>query len=526
MKKRAESYEKSLTPEIESYRKEYVKASKRDFIPIDLIDLLDHLDSSRLIFLGDFHTFSQGSRNVERLLRKLLRSKEKIILGVEFIHEQYDQIIEQYLNHHITEIEFLESINYKESWRFPWVHYKKFFDLAKTKNIEIVPLNSKGTLKERDERAAQIICGQLEGNPDKKVLVLFGEYHITSNKLPKEVLKIRPKTPLTIIHQNMDSVYWKLERKNIDDDFSIVQFSKDEFALQTSPPWIKYESMIYWYENMISDPEFDLHEYSFENGLMAFNANTNENFVSLCHELSKILDIKVTFGDLEDFNLYDHQSISFVMKKIESLCSPTLINYFRKLIETGKVFRLPGTNTYYTSNYSYNRLTFLAGVHLLAITKKGIDSDSLIKAKNQSEKFFLLLQQYLAGYFCSKIINPYRKCDLYRDIKSQTKDPKNSQTVIKLYQRMIDVIDYHKGKGNIEDILRKQTLAGLNEIARKVGYFLGDFIYEEHFRDSDEPFTLMYNLIFHTNFDEKLFSRLCQHAFLNKDYKKSAKRFF
>ena len=30
----------------------------------------------------------------------------------------------------LTEKEFLESINYHESWKFPWHHYKQFFDYA------------------------------------------------------------------------------------------------------------------------------------------------------------------------------------------------------------------------------------------------------------------------------------------------------------------------------------------------------------------------------------------------------------
>ena len=72
---------------------------------------------------------------------------------MEIVHQKNQEEITRYLNGTITELEFLEGINYHESWRFPWNHYKTFFDLAKKKNFEIIALNSEGTLKERDEIA-------------------------------------------------------------------------------------------------------------------------------------------------------------------------------------------------------------------------------------------------------------------------------------------------------------------------------------------------------------------------------------
>ena len=118
--------------------------------------------------------------------------------------------IESFLKGHLTEKEFLESINYKESWRFPWTHYSELFNLAKEHNLNIYGLNSEGTLEERDEHASKIIAKVIKKNNGSKFLTLFGELHIIPDKLPKKV-KINTSNKFTdlIIHQNLDQIYWR-----------------------------------------------------------------------------------------------------------------------------------------------------------------------------------------------------------------------------------------------------------------------------------------------------------------------------
>ena len=77
------------------------------------------------------------------------------------------QKINSFIKGQITEKEFLEAINYRESWRFPWVHYSELFTLAKEQNISIVGLNSEGTLERRDEHAAKIISKTIHKHQER-----------------------------------------------------------------------------------------------------------------------------------------------------------------------------------------------------------------------------------------------------------------------------------------------------------------------------------------------------------------------
>ncbi|CAN0336872.1 unnamed protein product, partial [Chrysoparadoxa australica] len=169
-------------------------------------------------------------------------------------------------------LEFLEEIDYHKSWRFPWSYYRPFFEMARKHNLQIVALNSDGTLEERDLRAAETIGEALKKNPNERFLILFGELHIVPNKLPARLEKIAgdliENYRATIIHQNLDEVFWKIHEVEIEKHNQIVKFGDLEFSLQTAPPWIKYESMIYWYENLSDDPEFELHDYILNTGIL------------------------------------------------------------------------------------------------------------------------------------------------------------------------------------------------------------------------------------------------------------------
>ena len=267
LKNKAKSYEGEISKELKSFQKNQFKLSKRNFCISNFNELKKSINQSRIIYLGDFHTFDQNSKNLERLIKILLKTKKEIILGVELVMQENQIYIDEYLKSNITEKEFLELIQYHDSWRFPWPQYKIFFDMARDNNFSIVALNSTGTLVQRDQKAAKIISHFVNNNENVKMLVLFGELHIAPNKIPHEVnIFSKKKIKQTIVHQNLDNVYWELHKSAFDQKLKshVVKFEADEYSLQTAPPWVKYESMIYWYEHLLEDPEFDIHANGIE----------------------------------------------------------------------------------------------------------------------------------------------------------------------------------------------------------------------------------------------------------------------
>lgn len=500
LKKRANSLEGEVSKELKSYERNQRKYANREFSGASIDQLFRSIRNSQVVFLGDFHSFDQNTRNLERLTRELLKQKKKFSLGVELVDGDHQYAIELYLNHEITELEFLEEIEYHKSWRFPWSYYRPFFEMARKHQLQIIALNSEGNLEERDARAATIISENLTKNPEERFLILFGELHIVPNKLPKRLKdkasKINPHYRATIIHQNLDEVFWKIHEVEIEKHNQIVKFEDNEYSLQTAPPWIKYESMIYWYENLSDDPEFELHDYVLNTGILNLHSNMPENFIFLCEKIRKTLDYDVSDEELEDFNLYEHQNLSLISDKVGRLPKSTLSNFYKRLISIGRVFRIPFSNNYYCSSYSINRISFICGLHLQDITirKKNINYESALMEKNIEQKFVLFIKQHSIGYLASKVINPFRKCDLYLDFKEKYKYEQGGKDTLNVYKSLINIIE-SEGCEEFTSLLDKTTHLHIYEVARKLGFYFGEVLYEDFLIKGNEQYSEVFQYL-------------------------------
>lgn len=478
LKSKAQDYEGEASDELNDYRKNMLELASRDFNVVGLNNLLSKIDHSDIVYLGDFHTFDQSPRNLKRILKLLIAKNKKVTLALELVHQEHQICINNYLAGHITELEFLEEINYHESWRFPWKHYKVLFDEAKLGNIEIIGLNSHGTLTQRDNKASDTIVKKIENSQTDVVVVLFGEYHIAKNKLPKFVQeKSNNQLKQTIIYQNLDEVYWKLDAE-IRDETQVITFSEDEYSIQSSPPWIKYESMIYWFENICDDPEFDFHESQLETNVNAFTENVYDNFLYICNELNNQFQFNLDDDEIENFNLYDYHSIEFIMEEVVNENNKDIEEFVSTLIEKGKSFKIIDKYDYYCSSYSINRLSYLAGLHLFSLKFKLNEKE--VRSNNKERIFNFFVLRNVFGYFCSKIINPYRKCDLYLDFRDKANSPSKDQEFNKL---LVNICDNLSMNNDNKEILNKENLYGLSLLSRSIGYMLGDILYDIHLDD-------------------------------------------
>ncbi|MGK0368012.1 MAG: hypothetical protein ACI9QD_001152, partial [Thermoproteota archaeon] len=324
--------------------------------------------------------------------------------------------------------------------------------------------------------AADILVKQQKQAPLVPILILYGELHIMPNKLPKEVLlKCPSHLRQTIIHQNIDDIYWRQKIKRTSE--KIVKFNDNEFCIQTSPPWIKYESMVYWFESLIEDPEFEIHEYIIETGLKIFGSNTYDNFINICNEIITNLELDLDKDDVEDFNLYDHSHLEYVEGRIDEIEVKKLKLYYKELVEVNESFKLPKATVYYCSNYSINKIAYIAGVHIhnIYLKNSGIRPNNILTSRKNDQKFILFVYEHMFAYFFSKIFNPHRKCDLYIDIKQKMVDKNVSKREIEHHQFCLDIID---DKIDISTAVQGISLKKLYLAGKTIGQFMGDYFYE------------------------------------------------
>lgn len=545
MKKRAQSFESEAHTDIKQYQKAHEKISKRSFKLSKTAQLHLAALKASIIYIGDFHTYDQNLKNFLRLLKFLSLKKRKIILALEMVAFKDSHYLQSFLEGHITELEFLESINYRESWRFPWGHYKTLFDYVKTQpHITIYGINCSGKMKTRDLFAAQEIsklyqseCGKdLENSTQRNlkksikknnnaniepcIIVLYGEYHIVPQKIPNLVqqqLKNKKIKDL-IIHQNLDSPYWKVFKKiNNVHHQSLIKFNNREFCILSSPPWMKYESQCYWYESLLDDPEYDLHEQKIDFSLKALSSNTIDNFLMLCEHIIKTHQLKIPKQKLH-FALYDFTKMNFIEKFITQKYSHSCAKFILQVIEQKGLMLLPGEDKIFCANYSVNKLAKLAGAYIFQFYNKKYFSLEKIISKHDKHSFFCFYTLYFFyAHFFAKSINPYIKCDLFLDLKDMTK--KNAS--IKLALNTLEIMDVNANE------IKKTSYLNLYLAAQKIGELSAESFLHLIFSSKDkfDPKQFQNDMI-NTSFSEDFICKFLCSKLPRPWFKLQRKRFF
>ena len=326
-----------------------------------------------------------------------------------------------------------------------------------------------------------------------------------------------PLVEQLIIHQNLDEVYWHLVENSKDAD--IVKFNSNEFCINSAPPWVKYESMVYWYENLCDDPEFDIHEYIIENGKKTFSEDISDNFLQMCSEMISILNLNIELEDLANFNLKDHSSLEYIEDQIWNLDNKSLRSFYQYLIETSQSFRLIERPIYYCSSYSMNRMAYLAGIHILHYYLK---DDPILQKFNQKgvERFVLMTYEAMFAFFFSKVINPHRKCEMYQDLKKRKRAKTISISQKKMYEICIDILN---GK-ELKYLLRGKRVKQLHLLSLFVGHILGDYLYQKVFEYGEAQ--ILTEEIFNKKIGIESFKKLRKRLLFDFDYKNHEKRYF
>ena len=502
--------------ELESYKKNLKRYSKREFRESSLEKLLNTALNSQIIYLGDFHTFDQNTKNLRRLISAMEEDPTPFIMAFEFIHYKKQRTIDYYLDGHLTELEFLEEIDFQNSWRFPWNHYRPFFELAREKGHTIIGLNTSGSLMERDVMASKIISKYHKDYPDFKMIVLFGELHIVPNKLPMMVQKELPESKQLIIHQNLDHPYWESNGEISE----IIQFTPREFSLQTSPPWIKYESMIYWYENLCEDPDYDLHEIEIQKGLRLFNSNVIDNFLGLCKKMNQSLDLQIDLEDISHFELLDYNGLEQVQNEIEDLKTKKETDFYTFLVKSSHAFKLPEKYKYFCPNYSINRLASLVGLHLKSI----LSTKKALSIENKYDYFLDLVLQSACSFFVSKMINHYRKCNHYLDLRKELETVGGTKK--KEIEITLNLIDHMTSIKQLQKVIDSFTLKTLYRPSRNLGKIIGELTFNFYVEKEKDQDAVLAKILLFSETNQDVLSTLLEQINFFDNYKAFSKRLF
>jgi len=215
----------------------------------------DELDaaavSAELIYVGDFHAVPACQSFAADLLERVAGQVGKLGLGIEFVYTRQQTLLDRRQSGGLSDEAFLKRLHYQEEWGYPWDGYRALLDRARRLDVPVFALDRSprggySGLRVRDEHAARRVESILNDDPDRRLLILFGESHLAPAHLPARVerrLSRRGRVGRRlVVFQNPDAIHWRLEERGRPHRETHVRIDESTYAVLHTPPLEKYEA--------------------------------------------------------------------------------------------------------------------------------------------------------------------------------------------------------------------------------------------------------------------------------------------
>lgn len=232
--------------------------------------IFDACSRADIVYVGDFHANPQCQIFAADLVEAVARRSGPVILGVEFVYTRQQEILDRRQAGRLSDAAFLRRLHYREDWGYPWEGFRELLDRARDLEVPVYaldrpPRGGVPALVRRDEHAARRLAKLHEDHPAAKIIVLFGESHLSRGHIPRRLARhlaprgVQPRS--VYVFQDPDDLYWRfLSDDGVPPDVAAV--GEDTFAVFHTSPLAKYEAyrqvLERWRGDVPPDEEVDL----------------------------------------------------------------------------------------------------------------------------------------------------------------------------------------------------------------------------------------------------------------------------
>jgi len=117
--------------------------------PISFHQLLNDLEPSSVIFMGETHDQIEHHHSQARILQGLIEKNRDVVVGMEMFERSQQPILDQWTEGKLTEEEFLKEVKWETTWGMDYNLYKGILDEAKTRRLKVLCLNIERELVRR-----------------------------------------------------------------------------------------------------------------------------------------------------------------------------------------------------------------------------------------------------------------------------------------------------------------------------------------------------------------------------------------
>jgi len=248
-------------------------------------ELIENCLKADITYIGDYHSLSLVQERALELLNKFVDHGKQFTLCLEMAIAKHQPFVDAFMKQEISEKEFLAKTDYRHNWPFEWKNFKPFFDFARVNKIDVKGIGPT-QWDQGPEKSERFMAAKIASYADKQLVVIVGEAHLCPSRMPAKVNKLlsgkgKRRKHATIL-QGHEAIYWKLAKRNLEDEVEVTKLRKNVFNITNSSPLIRIREDIFLQNEYLISRELD----------------GRHNFYSrLCHTMDKM--IKTLVGELQ-----------------------------------------------------------------------------------------------------------------------------------------------------------------------------------------------------------------------------------
>jgi uncharacterized iron-regulated protein len=109
--------------------------------PLPFAQLLNDLDTTRVIFIGESHDQIEHHEIQVRMIQNLVAKGKDVVIGMEMFEKSQQATLDRWSQGLLAEEDFLKESQWEKTWAMDYELYKGILDAAKTHHLKILGLN-------------------------------------------------------------------------------------------------------------------------------------------------------------------------------------------------------------------------------------------------------------------------------------------------------------------------------------------------------------------------------------------------
>jgi uncharacterized iron-regulated protein len=116
-----------------------ISARKSAVVSFDA--LIEDLQNSRVIYVGEKHTSPEDHRIQLEVIKALFPKFPNLTVGMEMFDHSYQEVLDQWSAGLLDQKDFIQKVHWYANWRYDFELYKDILEFIKNNRLRLVGLN-------------------------------------------------------------------------------------------------------------------------------------------------------------------------------------------------------------------------------------------------------------------------------------------------------------------------------------------------------------------------------------------------